>query len=118
MTNSTIQSFIRAFAFILCCSSCSEESQEKISNTEKFSTLEKPTFTILILGDSLTEGYGVKPQETYPFILQDRLNLEIGIITNTNYEVINGGSTGSTSSGGVSRIQWFLKAKPDYMILA
>ena len=73
---------------------------------------------ILIVGDSLTEGYGVSEYEAFPALLQDRLNLELSQSTGINYRVINGGITGSTTSGGLGRIEWLLRAKPDYLILA
>ena len=34
------------------------------------------------------------------------------------FEVINAGISGSTTSGGVSRIEWLLKSNPDYLIIA
>ena len=52
-----------------------------------------------------------------PALLENKLNQEISPKTKINYEIINGGLTGSTSSGGVSRI-WFLKGNPDHLILA
>jgi len=69
---------------------------------------------ILILGDSLTEGYGIEKKNSYPSILQKIL------ITNgyTNYRVINGGISGSTTASGKSRLRWFFKASPEIMILA
>ena len=36
----------------------------------------------------------------------------------TRYEVINGGVTGSTTSGGASRIDWHLQNPPDFLIVA
>ena len=32
--------------------------------------------------------------------------------------VINGGITGATTSGGASRIDWYLKSPPDFLIVA
>ena len=68
---------------------------------------------IVIIGDSLTEGYGVEKSEAFPAKLQK-------IIKDKGhpYEVINGGVSGSTTSSGMSRLKWFLKAKPDLIILA
>jgi len=68
---------------------------------------------LLALGDSLTEGYGVRPEFSYPSLLQEKLNKN-----KHHYKVINGGVSGSTSASGKSRLKWFLKAKPDVMILA
>ena len=75
-------------------------------------------FRILILGDSLTEGYGVSAQQAFPSLLEKKLNDEFSSDKNRSYEIINAGISGSTSSGGVSRIEWLLKSKPDFLILA
>jgi len=69
---------------------------------------------ILFLGDSLTAGLGVEPQEAYPSVLQDMLK-EKKI---THIILTNAGISGSTSAGAVSRLKWFLRAKPDILVLA
>lgn len=106
--------FLLSVLFLYSCSEKKEiqETKEKSkSQTEKF-------FKILILGDSLTEGYGVDESLAYPTLLQRKLNSELSEKTGKAYKVINGGISGSTTSGGVSRIEWFLKSQPDLLILA
>ena len=68
---------------------------------------------IVIIGDSLTEGYGVEKSQAFPAKLEQVLEKN-----DHNYKVINGGVSGSTTSSGMSRLKWFLKAKPDLIILA
>jgi acyl-CoA thioesterase-1 len=68
--------------------------------------------TILAIGDSLTEGLGVEEKSAYPAQLQRELN-KLGY----NYRVVNGGVSGETSSGALSRIKWALSLKPDIVIL-
>jgi acyl-CoA thioesterase-1 len=80
-----------------------------INYTSFAATTEK----ILILGDSLTEGYGVDEQYAYPAVLQELLNQE-----KLDYKIINGGVSGSTTASGISRLRWFLKAKPTILIIA
>lgn len=77
-------------------------------------TVEKPQYqaTILAVGDSLTAGYGVVEQMSYPALLQAKL-----LSDNRKYRVINGGVSGETSSGTVSRLNWLLSMKPDIVIL-
>ncbi|NDH16290.1 MAG: arylesterase [Opitutae bacterium] len=77
---------------------------------------DKP-YRILILGDSLTEGYGIPPSEAYPNLLQAKLNANLPAGSQP-YEVINGGVTGSTTSGGVSRIGWHMQSPPDFLLVA
>jgi len=74
-------------------------------------------FRILILGDSLTEAYGVSPDQAYPALLQKKLNAS-RLPDLPPYEVINGGVTGSTTSGGASRIDWYMKNPPDFLVVA
>ena len=62
--------------------------------------------SILFLGDSLTEGYGVEIDSTYTSLLQKKLNAE-----NLNWKVINSGISGSKSASGPSRSKWILKSK-------
>lgn len=66
------------------------------------------TRTLLIFGDSLTAGYGLEdPQtESYPSVLQTMIDA-----AHQPYQVINGGLSGETSAGGVSRIDWLIKQK-------
>src|SRR5687767_8402271 len=72
-------------------------------------------FKILVLGDSLTEGYGVEKEDAFPALLQARLR-EAG--WGEAIEVVNGGSSGSTSASGVRRLRWYARTHPDLVILA
>ena len=60
---------------------------------------------IVAFGDSLTAGYGLAPQESYPALLQKMLDAD-----GFKYEVVNAGVSGDTSAGGVRRIDWSLDA--------
>ena len=68
--------------------------------------------TIVAVGDSLTEGLGVAEELAYPALLEKKL-LSFGY----NYQVINAGVSGETSSGTLARIKWVLTLKPDIVIL-
>lgn len=105
--------------FLWLCFACGESTPPE--TTERSSTKAEnqlPSFRILILGDSLTEGYGVLESEAYPSLLEEKLNKELSPKTNLRYKIVNGGISGATTSGGVSRIEWFLQAKPDYLLVA
>ena len=69
---------------------------------------------LLVLGDSLTAGYGIDKEKSYPSILK-KLLIEGG---KKDVEVLNGGVSGSTTASGISRLKWFLKAKPDVVLIA
>jgi len=68
---------------------------------------------IVAFGDSLTAGLGVTPEESYPARLQAKLRAE-----GYAYRVVNAGSSGDTTAGGLRRVDWALKNKPDIVIVA
>jgi acyl-CoA thioesterase-1 len=68
---------------------------------------------IVILGDSLTAGLGLSPDEAYPSLLQERLDKE-----GLKYEVINAGVSGDTSAGGLARLEWALDGNVRVLIVA
>ncbi|MFW5635261.1 MAG: arylesterase [Thermodesulfobacteriota bacterium] len=68
--------------------------------------------TIVAMGDSLTEGYGLPRDRAYPALLEEKLQAE-----GFSFQVINAGISGETSSGTRSRTEWMLSLKPDIVIL-
>jgi len=68
---------------------------------------------IVVLGDSLTEGFGVAKEEAYPHLLEKELQRK-----GHSVKVINAGISGSTSASALSRFRWYIKAHPDIVILA
>lgn len=68
---------------------------------------------ILVLGDSLTAGYGLSPEEAYPRVLQKKID-EAGL----PFEVVNAGLSGETSAGGLRRINWLLRRPVELLVLA
>lgn len=70
------------------------------------------TKTILFFGNSLTAGYGLATEESFPSLIQDKLDS-----LNLDYEVINAGLSGETTSGGKNRLEWVLNQKVDVFVL-
>ena len=68
---------------------------------------------ILVLGDSLTEGYGIANDAAYPALLEKKIQA-----SGKKWTVINAGISGSTTASGPARLKWQLKSKPDLIILA
>jgi acyl-CoA thioesterase-1 len=69
--------------------------------------------TIVILGDSLSAGYGVQIESSWPSLLEKS-------ITNNglNFQVVNAGISGDTTSGGLYRLPELLsKHEPKIVIL-
>lgn len=67
---------------------------------------------VVALGDSLTAGYMLKPNESFPAQLQAALAAK-GIAA----DIVNAGVSGDTTSGGLERLAWSLEPKPDAVIL-
>ncbi len=69
--------------------------------------------TVLVIGDSLTEGYGLDAEDAFPAVLEGLLRPKHKAI-----KVINGGVSGSTTASAVQRVKWFARAKPHVVVLA
>ena len=67
---------------------------------------------ILAFGNSLTAGFGVPNNESYPSRLQ-----KILIQKGYPHKVVNGGVSGDTTAGGLRRIKWLMKHAPKIVIL-
>ena len=68
--------------------------------------------TILVLGDSLSAGFGLKSSEAYPALLAKKLRA-----AGLNFQLTNASQTGGTTEGGLERLPAHLKRKIDIFIL-
>ena len=71
-----------------------------------------PTKTILVLGDSLSQGFGLTPGEAYPMLLAKKLRA-----AGLNFQVTNASAAGGTTKGGLERLPSHLKRKVDIFIV-
>ncbi len=69
--------------------------------------------TVVFFGDSLTAGYGLDPAQAYPALIQAKLRAAA-----LDYDVVNAGISGDTTSGGVARLDWVLRRPVDVFVLA
>lgn len=70
--------------------------------------------TILALGDSLTDGFVLSRKEAYPALIAEKMRS-----ANYRFEVINAGSSGDTTAGGLRRLPPLLRGRRiDVLILA
>ncbi len=67
---------------------------------------------ILVLGDSLASGYGLRPDETFPARLKAAL-----LAQGFGVDIINGGVSGDTTRGGLARLDWALATGADAVIV-
>jgi acyl-CoA thioesterase-1 len=69
--------------------------------------------TVLVFGDSLSAGYGINIDQSWPSLLQSRLESE-----GYEHRVINASISGETTEGGATRIVSALESfSPDLVIL-
>ncbi|MBF0274690.1 MAG: arylesterase [Nitrospinae bacterium] len=73
----------------------------------------KKPYTILFLGDSLTEGIGIDPKKNYPSLVESKLKKK-----GLNVKIINGGVSGSTTASAPSRLKWYKRVIPDMVVIA
>jgi acyl-CoA thioesterase I len=107
--------------FILFFISCKSEAPssktiEDIKTEEvKTAAAAKPISgkkTILFFGNSLTAGLGLEEEQSFPSLIQNKID-SLG----ANYKVINAGLSGDTSADGLSRSEWVLNQPMDIFVL-
>jgi acyl-CoA thioesterase-1 len=68
---------------------------------------------IVVLGDSLTAGLGLEPAQSFPSLLQKRLDA-----ARHDFEVVNAGVSGDTTAGGLRRLDWSIQGDTRVLIVA
>ena len=112
--------FIGFFLILSCISflSCKDEksTQDQSQTSEKEEKVvekkEPGKKTILFYGNSLTAGFGLEENESFPSLIEDKID-SLGL----DYTVVNAGLSGETTSGGLKRIDWVMRQKVDVFIL-
>ncbi|WP_455603021.1 arylesterase [Acinetobacter pecorum] len=70
--------------------------------------------TIMILGDSLSAGYGIQPQQGWVNLLQKRLEQQYP----KQHKVVNASVSGETTSGALARLPKLLQThRPDLVVI-
>lgn len=116
MKNSTfLILFLFPFFILMSCESNSNKkikSEEIVINEDINSN--KRMNTIIFFGNSLTAGYGLEKEASFPAVIQRTYDsLQI------NYNCINAGLSGETTAGGNERVEWILSQNtPDIFVLA
>ena len=79
-------------------------------NTAKANDTKK---RIVILGDSITAGYGLNLSQAYPALIQQKIAK-----AKLPFIVVNAGVSGDTSAGGLRRVTWALSKGADILVVA
>jgi len=109
--NLIILLFISSISLISCNSENKKLATTQVQETDS-STVQTDQKIILFFGNSLTAGYGIDQEDAFAGLTQLRVD-SLGL----DYKVINGGLSGETTAGGLSRLDWFLEDKPDIFVL-
>jgi acyl-CoA thioesterase-1 len=73
----------------------------------------KPARTVLVMGDSLSAGYGLAASQGWVALTADRVAK-----TKPGWRVVNASISGETTAGGASRIEGEIKrGKPDVVVI-
>lgn len=67
---------------------------------------------VIFLGDSLTAGYGLPTELAFPALVGQDLRQRGRPI-----RVVNAGVSGDTTTGGLERLDWLLKQRPDVLVV-
>lgn len=67
---------------------------------------------VLVLGTSLTAGYGLELDQAFPALIQGKID-SAGL----PFRVVNAGVSGETSAGGLRRIDWLLREPIAVLVL-
>lgn len=67
---------------------------------------------ILFLGDSITAGYGLEATQTYPALIQEKIDAK-----KWPFRAVNAGQTGDTSASGLNRMDWLLRSRVEVLVL-
>jgi acyl-CoA thioesterase-1 len=67
---------------------------------------------LVVLGDSLSAGFGVDPGEAWPARIQEKIR-EAGL----PWKLVNAGLSGDTSAGGLRRLDWILRRPLEALLI-
>jgi hypothetical protein len=73
---------------------------------------DRDVYTLVVLGDSLSAGYGLADSESFPSKLEKALRGK-----GYDIDVINAGVSGDTTAGGLARLNWSVPNDADGVIV-
>lgn len=99
-------------AFGICCAGPFSHAETSEAKSPVLNENQNET-VIVFIGDSLTQGYGVRSEESYPELVEKKLR-DKGF----HVKVVNGGISGSVTAEADRRLKWYLKVRPKILVLA
>jgi acyl-CoA thioesterase-1 len=104
----TSELFLKTLCLLLACVLASAAAQAVNAAGRPVSHMH----TILFLGDSLTDGYGLERAQAYPALIAEKMRA-----AGYRFEVINAGVSGDTTAGGLRRLPKYLHRKIDVLVV-
>ena len=98
-----------AFLLVQACAGDTAESEDGSAGATA-ALDERPV--VLFLGTSITAGLGLSEDEAYPALIQAKVD-SLGY----DCRVVNAGSSGETSAGGLRRIDWLLRNRLAVLVI-
>ena len=68
--------------------------------------------TMIFIGDSITAGFGLDPDEAYPALIQTKIDT-----AHLPWRVVNAGISGDTTAGGLRRLDWILRQQVNLVVI-
>ncbi len=68
--------------------------------------------TVVVLGDSLSAGYGLKPADAFPALLSEKATA-----SGKRIHIVNAGVNGDTTAGGLRRLPRLLDNRVDVLVV-
>ena len=96
---------------LTACAREAEPADERAAPAAVAPAVDPPR-NVVIVGTSLTAGYGVGEDVAYPARIQQMIDA-----AGLRYRVVNAGISGETSAGGLRRIDWTLQQPVDVLVL-
>ncbi len=85
--------------------------EESHVGTAQPGDLAKALPLVVFLGDSITAGFGLSGDEAFPALVEAGMR-DSGF----PIRIVNAGVSGDTTAGGLSRLEWVLRQKPDLVV--
>lgn len=112
--------FLRSAAAIFGCllfvAGCGAQPTASTPPLSPQPTAEPPpvedAVTIVVLGDSLSAGFGLPEADAFPALVELGLRERGHTVT-----VVNAGVSGDTSAGGLARLDWILAQQPEILVV-
>ncbi len=102
------------FFLLITLTACNSttEKKEAVAKQEPKPQQETEKKKIIFFGNSITAGYRLDPNDAFPNLIQQKID-SLGL----NYECVNAGNSGETTSGGLNRLNWVLKEGCEIFVL-